>query len=66
MNRTKQAFLKSLAAVTGSLSAAWFAVAFITPNFPNLSTPETLILLTKDISYGIVLLLVTTLIERKL
>lgn len=66
MGRTTLAFLKALSQVLGNLSATWFAVAFITPNFSNLSSTETLIVLTKDVSFGIVFLLATTLIERQL
>jgi len=66
VTKTYSAFLKMLSAVMANLSAAWFAIAFITPNFSHLSTIEIMILLTKDISFGIVFLLAATLIERQL
>lgn len=66
MNKTSHAFLKSLSAVLANLSAAWFTIAFITPNFSNLPFTETTIVLTKDIFLGIVFLLASTLIEKYL
>lgn len=66
MTKTKRAFFKALSSVTGNLSAAWFAIAFITPNLSDFSIIEIILLLTKDIAFGIVFLLATTLIERQL
>lgn len=66
MIKTKRAFLKALSSVTGNLSAAWFAVAFVTPNFTNIFSIKTMSFLTQNIILGIVFLILTAFIERKL
>lgn len=66
MSKTFLAFLKTLSAVLANLSAGWFGLAIVTPNFSSLFSQETIILLTKDISFGIVFLIAATLIERRL
>lgn len=35
------------------LSAAWFTAVFIVPNFPGLTVPFNLLVLTMDITFGI-------------
>ncbi|MBI2334757.1 hypothetical protein HYU96_03050 [Candidatus Daviesbacteria bacterium] len=65
MTKKKRAFLKALSAVTGNLSAAWFAVVLITPNFTNIFSIKTMGFLTQNIILGIVFLMLTAFIERK-
>ncbi len=62
----RRALLKATSSVTGNLSAAWFALVLITPNITKIFTFDTLILLTKNIILGIVFLVLTAFIERKL
>ena len=64
MSETTRAFLKALSSVTGNISGTWFAVAFITPNFIKFSPVDSITILTKDISSGIVWLILTTILER--
>lgn len=66
MTKTKKAFLKALSSVTGNLSAAWFALVFITPNLSYIFTIKTIVVLTYDVVFGIVFLVLTTIIERYL
>ncbi|MBI4079547.1 MAG: hypothetical protein HY429_04605 [Candidatus Levybacteria bacterium] len=40
-----------------NLSAVWFAVAFITPNFSDITTPEGFFALTRNVLSGILFLL---------
>lgn len=61
-----KSFLKALAAISGNLSAGWFALAIITPNFAYVFSVKTLTVLTLDIAFGIVFLAITTVLERKL
>lgn len=64
MNKTSRAFLKALSQVFANLSAAWFTLAFITPNFSNAFNTKAIIVLTTDIVFGIVFLALTTIAER--
>ena len=64
MNKTFRAFLKALSQVFANLSAAWFALAFITPNFGNIFNTKALSVLTVDIIFGIVFLVLATIVER--
>ena len=66
MGKNTRAFLKALSQVLANISAAWFVLAFVTPNFSNLPLTEIITVLTKDILLGIVFLLASTLIERYL
>lgn len=66
MNKTSRAFLKSLSAVLANLSGTWFVLAFVTPNFSNLPLTEIIIVLTKDVLFGIVFLIASALIEKHL
>ena len=59
-------WLKALSGLSINLSAAWFALAMVTPNFANLSTPDALIVLIRDIASGIVFLIINVIIERRL
>jgi len=62
----KKPSLKAFAALCGNLSAAWFALAIVSPNFESLFTTEGLIILTRNMLLGIVFLLITIIIERNL
>lgn len=66
MSKISLAFLKSLSAVTSNLSAAWFALALVTPNFTNISNTEIIVVLTRDVVFGILWLVLTVIIERTL
>lgn len=59
-------FLRALSGVLGNLSAGWFGVAFITPNFVDIHTLQAIITLTKDMLFGILFLLATTIVERSI
>lgn len=63
--RYKKAWLRMLAGVCGNITAGWFGLAFITPNFVNLSNTDGVIVLTRDVLLGIVFLLIGVLLERK-
>ena len=58
--------LRAYSAIFSNLSAGWFGVAFITPNFIQASSIELLITLTKDLAFGILCLLATIVIEREI
>lgn len=62
----KKYCLRAFANLTGNLSAALFGLAFVTPNFVNLSNLESLFVLIKDIIFGIVFLLVNVLLEKQI
>ena len=59
-------WLRALSALFGNLSAGWFGVAFITPNFADIASLAGAIVLTGDIFLGILLLLVVVRIEKEL
>ena len=63
MKQYRRPFLRALSAVAANISAAWFILAFVTPNFAGVSI-ESIITLTRDILLGIVFLVLTTIIER--
>jgi hypothetical protein len=58
--------MKSLSALLINFSAVWFAFAFITPNYTSISLLNSLLLLTKDIAFGMVYLFLSVFIERNL
>ena len=64
MGRNSRAFLKALSQVFANLSATWFTLAFVTPNFSNVFNTKSIIVLTTDIVFGIVFLALTTIVER--
>jgi len=61
-----KSYIKALSGLSINLSAAWFGLAVVTPNFAALSRLETLIALTKDIGLGILFLLLTIRLEEEL
>lgn len=66
MDRYQHSFIKALAGLSLNISAAWFALAFITPNFVDLHALEAVIVLTKDIVLGIVFLVLNIIFEQHL
>ena len=58
MSTNYRPWLKSLAGLSINISAAWFGLALITPNFINSGLGEFLIVLTRDVTFGIVFLLI--------
>ena len=62
--KTKKAWIKALAGLTINISAAWFAVTFITPNFVGLSDSKNIVLLFADLFFGIIFLTLTAVLER--
>lgn len=57
-------WLRAFSGLFTNLAAAWFAVAFITPNFTNSFSSFLLVALTKDIAFGIICLVATVKIEE--
>ncbi len=66
MNRKYRPWLKSLSGLYVNLSAGFFGLAFITPNFIDIGTGEGLLRLTKDIGFGILFLLLSGMIEEQI
>ncbi len=64
MNKKYRPLLKSLSALFTNFSAVWFGLAFVTPNFIDITNVEIFLTLTKDIGFGIVYLLLSMEIER--
>lgn len=62
--RDKLAWLKALSGLSVNLSAAWFTLAIVTPNFSSLANIEALLVLTRDLVFGIVFLVLTVIFER--
>jgi len=58
--------LRAISSVLGNLSAGWFTVAMITPNFADLNTPDGVRILTGDIFLGILFLFDTIVVEELL
>lgn len=59
-------YLKAFSGLFINFSAGWFALVFITPNFANIYSFDTLARLTLDALFGIVCLILTIKIEEKL
>ncbi len=66
MKRKYLPLLKSVAGLYVNLSAGWFGLAFITPNFVDINTSETLLRLTKDIGFGILFLMLSAMVEEQI
>lgn len=60
------AFLKILSNLFESLTAGWFALILITPNFINLSFLEITLFLLKNIFLGMVFMIISYFLEIKL
>ena len=61
----KKAWMKTLSGICGNISAAWLGLTFITPNFVGLANFHIIIVLIRDIFFGIVFLLLAVYFERK-
>jgi len=59
-------WLGALSNLSVNISAAWFGVAFVTPNFIGISTVDSTLVLLTDIILGILFLSFSAVIERKL
>ena len=59
MQRLFRPWLKSISGLFINISAVWFTLAFITPTFDKNNT----LILTVDISFGILFLLASVFIE---
>jgi hypothetical protein len=64
MRRNYKVALRAISGVLGNISAGWFGVAMITPNFVDIRTFEAQITLTKDLLFGILFLVATIIIEN--
>lgn len=64
--KDKIAFLKSVSGLTVNLSAGWFGVALITPNFSVIAGTKELFLLLFDITFGILFLWFSYKLEKML
>lgn len=62
----KTSFFKALSSVSANISAAWFILAFVTPNFANLTSIDSQLTLIKDLVFGIISFAVTVVIENYL
>lgn len=65
MDKNTKAGLRTLSGLSINISAGWVGLAFLTPNFTDLSKPESISILIRDIFFGIVFLLLTFFLERK-
>jgi len=59
-----RAWLKTLAGFFINLSASWFGVAVISPNFFHLNVLQIMLFLTKNLGISILCLLATVKIEK--
>lgn len=59
-------WLRALSGLSINIAAAWFVLAFITPNYVDITKPEGLLTLTRDVLSGILFLLTSVMIEREL
>ena len=64
--KDKKAMLKALSGLSINLSAAWYAVVFIVPNFSRLSSVANLLVLTIDLIFGTFCLWLSFKIERQI
>lgn len=62
----KVAWLKTASVLSGNISAAWFILTFVTPNFTNLNNFDSFIVLFRDVAYGIVFMVLTFIFERQI
>lgn len=66
MSKKYRPWLRALSGLSINISAAWFALAFIGPNVSFPDSPEDFLKLTLNIVFGIVFLLLTVYLERRL
>lgn len=58
-------FLRALSGLFINLSAAWFILAFVTPNFADITMRASQIILLRDVFLGILFFVITVLVEKK-
>lgn len=63
-NKDLVPWFKTFAGLSVNLSAAFFGLAIVTPNFLKTSYPESIIVLTWDLLLGILFLLATVVLEK--
>jgi len=66
VDKNVRALLKALSSVAANISAAWFGLALVTPNFTEISNSDSLFVLTSNVFFGIVFLLISATFERLL
>lgn len=64
MNRNFRPWLRSLSGICQNMSVALFGLAFITPNFTTLNNPENILVLTLDILFGMLFLVISVQMEQ--
>lgn len=64
MKRTYRLWLHSLSGICQNLSVALFGLAFITPNFSTLKDLEDILVLTLDILFGMLFLVLSVEMEQ--
>lgn len=65
--KDRKAISKTLSGLAVNLSAAWYAAIFIVPNFAIFpSIPTVVLILTMDLLFGTLFLLIAFKFERKL
>lgn len=66
MSKKYRPWLKAFSVISSNISAAWFAVPFIGPSISFPKDKSDFLVLTSDIGFGIVFLLLTVWCERRL
>lgn len=66
MKKGKRAWLRSLAGLSINISAGWLGLVFIGPNFSLPSSIYEFFTLIISLVFGIIFLLITVLLERRL
>ncbi len=61
-----KAVFRALSGLFINISAAWFILAFATPNFSDLTMADSQLTLLKDLFFGTIFLGITILIENHL
>lgn len=59
-----KSWLRAYSGLSINLSAAWFGLAIVTPNFSDITTMEGFLTLTRDIMFGIIFLVTCVRIEE--
>ncbi len=66
MPKKYRPWAKTISNILQNLSAGWFGLAFITPNFIQIDGTQDFFVLTLDILFGILFLLLSVKIEQML
>lgn len=64
--KNQKAAMRALSALAVNLSAGWFGVVIIAPNFWPIAGLKEVVMLTGDIFLGTIFLLLSYIFERKL